>query len=187
MSEPNTFTPIVWTEQGLSKLLDAQQHSINMPITHVSAGDQAYTPSATQTALRNEKQKVSIIDATIIDSQDYGKQLSFSALFDGEQEYAVKEIGIWSGPNTLVAVYSEPNRQLNYKSADAAWLEVFNIAVSALPSDNITCQVGINNANVFFTESLLNLVQAQALNSKNLMQQIYNNFQIQQRLKSAGL
>ncbi|CAH9055020.1 hypothetical protein PSECIP111951_01156 [Pseudoalteromonas holothuriae] len=186
MSEPNTFTPIVWTEQGLDTLLSASQQGISMAITHVSAGDEAYTPSATQTTLRNEQQKVPVGGAEIINDPDYGKQLRFSALFDGPSSYAVKEIGIWS-TNTLVAIYSIPNQQLNFKSADAAWLEVFNLSVSALPSQNITCQVGVNNANVFLTEELLTMTYAQTLQSKNLVKQIQQNFLIQKKLRAAGL
>ncbi|NOU49502.1 hypothetical protein HG263_02930 [Pseudoalteromonas sp. JBTF-M23] len=187
MSDPSTFTPIVWTEQGLSKLLSASQQGISMAITHVSAGDQAYAPSNTQTALRNQLQIVPIGGAEIIDDDQFGKQLRFSALFDGPQEYPVKEIGIWSTEQTLVAVYSVPNKQLNYKSADAAWLEVFNLSVSALPNDNITCTVGVNNANVFLTEELLTMTYAQVLQSKNLTKQIHQNFLLNKRLRNAGL
>ncbi|MCF6435225.1 phage tail protein [Pseudoalteromonas sp. MMG022] len=182
MSNPTTFTPVVWTEQGLSKLLSASQQGISMAITHVSAGDQSYTPSATQTALRNEQQRVLIGGAEILNNT----QLRFSALFDGPSEYPVKEVGIWSD-TTLVAVYSVPDEQLNFKAADAAWLEVFTLNVSALPSQNVICSVGINNANVFLTQELLTMTYAQTLQSKNLIQQAHQNMLLNLRLRKAGL
>ncbi|KAF7770018.1 hypothetical protein PCIT_a2960 [Pseudoalteromonas citrea] len=181
MTTSTTYSAVVWTKQGLAKLLSASQQGLDLPITHVSAGSEAYTPSDTQTSLRQQQQIVPIGGAEELNNN----QLRFSALFDGELTYDVKEIGIWS-EQTLVAVYSIPNQQLNHKAANAAWVEMFTLDVSALPTQNIHFEVGVNNANIFMAEELANLTHAQLLQGKNLIQQAHSNMLIEDRLRKAG-
>ncbi|MBE0367643.1 phage tail-collar fiber domain-containing protein [Pseudoalteromonas aurantia] len=182
MTTSTTYSAVVWTKQGLAKLMSASQQGLSLTITHVSAGSEAYTPSDTQTQLRQQQQIVPIGGAEKLDNN----HLRFSALFDGEKTYDVKEIGIWS-EGTLAAVYSIANQQLNHKAANAAWVEMFTLDVSTLPSNNISFEMGVNNANIFMAKELASLTHAQLLQGKNLIQQAHSNMLLEERLRKAGL
>ncbi|WMN59278.1 phage tail protein [Pseudoalteromonas xiamenensis] len=165
MTSQLTYLPVVWTHHGLDKLVSNASHGIAMPITHVSAGEASYTPEPTQTALRQEHQKVPVSQAEALGNG----QLRFSALFDGPQSYAVREVGLWAD-ETLVAIYSMPELQINFKAANAAWIEVFTLNVGALPTQNITFTTGMNNVNVLFAKEMALMTEAQMNQGKTLIE-----------------
>ncbi|WP_462171153.1 phage tail-collar fiber domain-containing protein [Pseudoalteromonas xiamenensis] len=182
MTSQLTYLPVVWTQQGLNKLVSQASQGIAMPITHVSAGDASYTPQDNQTALRQEKQKVPVSQAEALGDG----QLRFSALFDGPDSYAVREVGLWAD-DTLVAIYSMPELQINFKAANAAWIEVFTLNVAALPSQQITFTTGMNNANVFFAKEMALMTEAQMIQGKALIEQAQTTMQLSRRLAYASI
>ena len=96
--------------------------------------------------------------------------MQISALFDGDQQYEINEVGFWSN-DLLLAVLSIPGERLNYKSATASWVEIFTLDISPLPQDAITFTVGVDNANVFITAELATMATAQISNMYRYIKQ----------------
>ena len=71
-----------FTSKGLDEVLQAKNQGLKGEITHIAAGTGRYNPTGNETALRNERQRVAIVDY-----EDLGqRQLRMAALFDGDGE-----------------------------------------------------------------------------------------------------
>lgn len=143
------------TEQGLAECISAKESGIQAWIKWISAGDRAYTPSPTQKVLQNEKQRVEISEY-----KDTGAtSLQCTAKFSGDDEYSIREIGIWLSTGTLLGVISAPNTTLNYKAAKAHVVIPFTMDLSALPTDSLEVVVGVENLNIIIdTEMMMDAV-----------------------------
>jgi hypothetical protein len=119
-------------------------------ITHIGAGTGRYNPDGTEVALRDERQRVAIVDY-----EDLGeRQLRMAALFDGEDEYEIGEFGFYLASGTLLAVYSVAGKLLTYKAAAARVLQKFTLDVSPLPAESVTVVVGSENLNILLIDEL---------------------------------
>ena len=68
-----------FTSVGLGEVLQAKNQGLKGEITHIGAGTARYDPSGSETALRDERQRVAIVDY-----EDLGSgQLRMGALFSG--------------------------------------------------------------------------------------------------------
>ncbi|MGA4605850.1 hypothetical protein [Pseudoalteromonas maricaloris] len=180
--QSSQFASVVWTTPGLAKLTQALEQGQAFTLTHLSAGSAGYIASHLQTQLRQERQKVPILQA----EQLTATQVRFSALFEGEADYPVKELGIWSG-STLVAVYSAGGEVLNHKSKDVAWLEVISLNLAALPSQQVSFETGVLNTNIFMVKELATSVYAHLRQGKSLIQQANQTMQLAMRLRKANI
>ena len=145
-----------FTSKGLDEVLQAKNQGLKGEITHVGAGTGRYNPDGTEVALRDERQRVAIVDY-----EDLGeRQLRMAALFDGDGEYEIGEFGFYLASGTLLAVYSVAGKLLTYKAAAARVLQKFTLDVSPLPADSVTVVVGTENLNILLTEELASLSAA---------------------------
>ncbi|RXE99600.1 phage tail protein [Pseudoalteromonas sp. PS5] len=176
------FAPVVWTTQGLAKLTEAIEQGQPFTLTHLSAGSSGYRPSEGQTQLQQQQQKVPILQAEQLTTT----QVRFSAVFEGEAEYPVKELGVWSD-NTLVAVHSANGEVLNHKSKDVAWLEIISLNLAALPSQQVSFATGVLNTNIFMAKELATSVYAHLRQGKSLIQQANQTLQLAMRLRKANI
>jgi len=145
-----------FTSKGLDEVLQAKNQGLKGEITHIGAGTGRYNPDGTEVALRDERQRVAIVDY-----EDLGdRQLRMAALFDGEAEYEIGEFGFYLASGTLLAVYSVAGKLLTYKAAAARVLQKFTLDVSPLPADSVTVVVGSENLNILLTEELASLSAA---------------------------
>ncbi|NMX32025.1 phage tail protein [Pseudomonas sp. WS 5413] len=145
-----------FTSKGLDEVLQAKNQGLKGEITHIAAGTDRYNPSGNETALRNERQRVAIVDY-----EDLGqRQLRMAALFDGDGEYEIGEFGFYLASGTLLAVYSVAGQLLTYKAAAARVLQKFTLDISPLPADSVTIVVGSENLNVLLTEEIAELATA---------------------------
>jgi hypothetical protein len=139
-----------FTSKGLDEVLQAKNQGLKGEITHIGAGTGRYNPDGTEVALRDERQRVAIVDY-----EDLGdRQLRMAALFDGEGEYEIGEFGFYLASGTLLAVYSVAGKLLTYKSAAARVLQKFTLDISPLPADSVTVVVGADNLNILIVEEL---------------------------------
>lgn len=139
------------TEHGLAECISAKEKGLHAKIEWISAGDKAYSPSPTQTKLRSEKQRVKISEY-----KDTGDtSLQCTAKFDGDSEFAIREIGIWLASGTLLGVISAPNRTLNYKAAKAQVIIPFTMDLSVLPTDSVQVSVGVENLNILIDSEMM--------------------------------
>ncbi|WP_455929819.1 hypothetical protein [Pseudomonas fluorescens] len=145
-----------FTSKGLDEVLQAKNQGLKGEITHIGAGTGRYNPSGTEVAMRDERQRVAIVDY-----EDLGeRQLRMAALFDGDAEYEIGEFGFYLASGTLLAVYSVAGKLLTYKAAAARVLQRFTLDVSPLPTDSVTVVVGSENLNVLLTEEFAQLAAA---------------------------
>lgn len=145
-----------FTSKGLDEVLQAKNQGLKGEITHIGAGTGRYHPDGTEVALRDERQRVAIVDY-----EDLGdSQLRMAALFDGEGEYEIGEFGFYLASGTLLAVYSVAGKLLTYKAAAARVLQKFTLDISPLPGDSVTVVVGSENLNILLTEELASLSAA---------------------------
>lgn len=150
-----------FTEAGLAKLLSEKDKGLMGEITHMAFGDGDYNPNKTQSALSNEKERIEIADY-----QGDNKNLRMAGKFDGELEYAIREIGIFLSDGTLLGVYSQAGKTLGYRTPIVKVMQWFTINIEALPTDSVTVVVGTENLNLIVDEELAQMatVQINALN-----------------------
>ncbi|SDX67892.1 phage tail protein [Pseudomonas salomonii] len=145
-----------FTSKGLDEVLQAKNQGLKGEITHIGAGTGRYNPDGAQVALRDERQRVAIVDYEDLG----GRQLRMAALFDGEAEYEIGEFGFYLASGTLLAVYSVAGKLLTYKASAARVLQKFTLDISPLPTDSVTVVVGSENLNVLLTEEFAQLAAA---------------------------
>ncbi|MBV4456271.1 MULTISPECIES: hypothetical protein [Pseudomonas] len=145
-----------FTSKGLDEVLQARNQGLKGEITHVGAGTGRYDPDGSEVALRDERQRVAIVDY-----EDLGdRQLRMAALFGGDGEYEIGEFGFYLASGTLLAVYSVAGKLLTYKAAAARVLQKFTLDVSPLPADSVTIVVGSENLNILLGEDIAVLATA---------------------------
>ena len=145
-----------FTSKGLDEVLQAKNQGLKGEITHIGAGTGRYNPNGTEVALRDERQRVAIVDY-----EDLGeRQLRMAALFDGDGEYEIGEFGFYLASGTLLAVYSVAGKLLTYKAAAARVLQKFTLDISPLPADSVTIVVGSDNLNILLGEDIAVLATA---------------------------
>ncbi|HDZ3733617.1 TPA: phage tail protein [Vibrio harveyi] len=167
------------TEQGLAECISAKEEGIQAWIKWISAGDRAYTPSPTQKTLQNEKQRVEISEY-----KDTGAtSLQCTAKFSGDNEYPIREIGIWLSTGTLLGVISAPNTTLNYKAAKAHVVIPFTMDLSALPTGSLEVVVGVENINILIDTEMM--MQAVAFVGSQTVQvkQAHTQMHLSERLR----
>ncbi|PMY37951.1 hypothetical protein C1Y35_18720 [Pseudomonas sp. GW456-L14] len=145
-----------FTSAGLDEVLAAKNQGLKGEITHIGAGTGRYNPDGTETALRDERQRVAIVDYEDLGS----RQLRMAALFDGPDEYEIGEFGFYLASGTLLAVYSVAGKLLTYKAAAARVLQKFTLDISPLPADSVTVVVGAENLNILISEEITALATA---------------------------
>ncbi|MEK1913808.1 MAG: hypothetical protein AAAB21_26985 [Pseudomonas chlororaphis] len=145
-----------FTSAGLDEVLTAKNQGLKGEITHIGAGTGRYNPNGTETALRDERQRVAIVDYEDLGS----RQLRMAALFEGADEYEIGEFGFYLASGTLLAVYSVAGKLLTYKAAAARVLQKFTLDISPLPADSVTVVVGAENLNILISEEITALATA---------------------------
>jgi len=177
-------SPIVqFTKAGLAELIDAKRLGIKGIITHVSAGDKGYIPSPDQQSLQHEIQRVEVASFEDLSTT----QIRLGAKFTGDAEYEVREVGFWLESGTLLAVFSLPDQMLTYKSANSSWIQKFTLDISALPTDSITVEVGVDNLNLMLTEELLIMTRASVINNTATIKTAHMQMQLSERLRLSGV
>lgn len=145
-----------FTSAGLAEVLQAKNQGLKGEITHIGAGTARYDPNGSETALRDERQRVAIVDY-----EDLGLgELRMGALFSGSDEYEIGEFGFYLASGTLLAVYSVAGKLLTYKAAAARVLQKFTLDVSPLPAESVTVIVGSENLNILLSEEITALACA---------------------------
>lgn len=145
-----------FTSAGLGEVLQAKNQGLKGEITHIGAGTARYDPTGAETALRDERQRV-----LIVDYEDLGsRQLRMAGLFDGPDEYEIGEFGFYLASGTLLAIYSVAGKLLTYKAGAARVLQKFTLDISPLPADSVTVVIGSENLNVLLTEEIAQLATA---------------------------
>ena len=146
-------------------------------ITHIALGDVGYVPSAKQTALRRELARYPISGGRRISDT----QLHVTALADDGTEFYVREVGFVLDNGALLAVWSDPEHSLCYKSALHQLLLAFDLDISALPAGSVTIEAPEHNLNLSVAAELAQLAAANLSSMLRDMQQDDRLLQIERR------
>lgn len=139
MSDNISLIPVI-TEQGLQAVFNSNNNGVEATISHIALGDHAYSVAtnenglASQTALRNEQQRVPIADGRRVTPQ----QIDMSFVADGPDAFWVRELGFYLQDGTLFAVWSNPDKALAYKSDLVPLIAGLELVLSTLPADSVT-------------------------------------------------
>ncbi|EHZ7344552.1 phage tail protein [Vibrio vulnificus] len=166
------------TKQGLAECISAKERGLKADIKWISAGDRDYTPSHTQNALRNERQRVEISQYV-----DTGlNSLQCLAKFSGPDEYAIKELAIWLSTGTLFGVISEPGETLNYKAKDGHVIVPFTLDLSVLPTDSVQVIVGTENLNILIDTEMMSDAVAFVRSQSTQTQQLFSYMKLSEKV-----
>lgn len=136
---------LVVTQDGLNQAVSASNQGINIKITHVAFGTEGYEPDKEQTSLRSET-----VRAQVAGGQDVSpNQVHLTAVFDGDEEVAAREIGFFLEDGTLFAVESDPNNVLIYKNQNATIIQAFDLVLDATPPSSVTVDI-TGDLNMFY-------------------------------------
>ena len=125
---------VVITDAGIAEVINAQ-HTGTAPVvlTQIGFGRGIYTPTADQTALHDEIKRVSTIAGGVVGDNI----MHIQALDEGEDSYAIYEIGVYTASGTLFAVYSQPMPIL-HKVANSSIMCVFDFVLSGVEPTDVT-------------------------------------------------
>ncbi|MEZ8409543.1 phage tail protein [Vibrio splendidus] len=125
------------TEAGVAASVRASERGIRYKIAEISIGNQGYTPTPDQTALRNEIQRKALTRGEVVGVG----QLHFETVWDGEEAFEGKELGYWLDDGTLFAVDSRNGEVITYKQRDTVVTEACELNLAASTIDNITVEL----------------------------------------------
>ena len=137
----------------MNECIAARDQGLSARLSHVSIGDVAHQPDPSLQALINERQRSEITQSVDIG----GNQIQLAARFSGPEEFPIREIGFWLDTGTLLAIVSEPNRNLSFKTRDGTAIQPFTLDLSALPRDSVQVVVGTENLNILITGEMASI------------------------------
>lgn len=129
----SALIPII-TTKGLAAVFNAENTGVAAKITHIALGDNGRTPSKGELGLVNERMRIPIADGERVNDH----QIHVTALADGSTEFWVREIGFMLEDGTMLAVWSDKDSPLAYKSAQVPLLLAFDLVLEALPAQSVT-------------------------------------------------
>ncbi len=129
----NTLIPVI-TTRGLSAVFNAENTGMVAKITHIALGDSGRTPSKGELGLVNERMRIPVADGERVNDH----QIHVTALADGDAKFWVSEIGFMLEDGTMLAVWSDEDDPLAYKSANVPILLAFDLVLEALPAQSVT-------------------------------------------------
>ncbi len=154
------------TEGGLQALFNASNNGVQARIKYIALGDSAYTPTQNQTALRNEKHRLSVASGKRITPT----QIHVNVMDDSDKTFWVRELGFFLEDGTLFAVYAENGKTLAYKSPDVPLLLSFDLALSAVPANSITVIDQGLDINILIAPELAKMASAQIKSNHRFLQ-----------------
>lgn len=139
------LVPVI-TRTGLRRVFRADSEGLAARISHIAVGDRAYTPDGEETSLQNERARVPIAGGDWVGDH----MIHLVSLLDGESAYWIKEVGIVLDDGTLLALWSDPDTPLAYKSGSIDLMLAFDLAITQLPKAGVEIAAGDVDMTLFF-------------------------------------
>ncbi|MGP5192897.1 phage tail-collar fiber domain-containing protein [Psychrobacter celer] len=129
------------TEAGKQSALQAigDDTKILIDLTHVAAGKGKYTPTGSETALKNEASRSDIVSGEVID-----KTLRFSSTMYADDIIPVYEMGIFTKEGVLFAVAASNTDPLVTLYPNIAFVAAFGVAIDDMDVDSVTVSIDAN-------------------------------------------
>ena len=128
------------TQTGQAAVWNASNTGTSLNLTHIQFGSGNREPSGTETALLNPQQAVAIAAGFSVSST----QIRMSAIFSGNQNYVVREVGVWAGDpavggSKLVGYWSQAAGDLAMKSPGVDFIFSHDMTLdAAVPAGSLT-------------------------------------------------
>ena len=139
-------TPIVFqiTDAGLTAALDAQANGLTLHFTHVGIGTGKYTPTGSETALRNETGRWTIGGGGV---NPESKTIQFSCAMQSSATLDAFEVGVFSSNGTLVAVASTTSTQpMIHITPNVTFVAALGLSLGTIPTSAITVTIDSDGA-----------------------------------------
>lgn len=128
------------TQSGQAAVWNARNTGISLNLTHIQFGSGNRAPSGTETALLNPQQAVPIAAGFSVSPT----QIRMSAIFSGNQNYVIREVGVWAGDpaangSKLVGYWSQAAGDLAMKSPGVDFIFSHDMTLdAAVPAGGLT-------------------------------------------------
>lgn len=128
------------TQTGQAAVWNANNTGTSLNLTHIQFGSGNRAPSGTETALLSPQQAVAIAAGFSVSST----QIRMSAIFTGNQNYVVREVGLWAGDpavagSKLVGYWSQAAGDLAMKSPGVDFIFSHDMTLdAAVPAGSLT-------------------------------------------------
>ncbi|WP_395060414.1 hypothetical protein [Polaromonas sp.] len=128
------------TQTGQAAVWNASNTGTSLNLTHIQFGSGNRAPSGTETALLSPQQAVAIAAGFSVSST----QIRMSAIFSGNQNYVVREVGVWAGDpevvgSKLVGYWSQAAGDLAMKSPGVDFIFSHDMTLdAAVPAGSLT-------------------------------------------------
>ena len=126
--------PFILTTAGKAAIVNAvNTGTAPVVIDRVAVGSASWTPTAAATALQAEIKKISAIGGAAVADDT----IHVTATDDTNATYTVKEIGLYTDGNVLLAIYSQ-SAAIITKGADTVALIAADLVITGLPAGSVT-------------------------------------------------
>lgn len=128
------------TQTGQAAVWNANNTGTSLNLTHIQFGSGNRAPSGTETALLTPQQAVAIAAGFSVSTT----QIRMSAIFSGNQNYVVREVGLWAGDpavggSKLVGYWSQAAGDLAMKSPGVDFIFSHDMTLdAAVPAGSLT-------------------------------------------------
>lgn len=141
----NALKPVL-TRAGMRAVFNASSTGLKATISHIAFGDSGYSPTGDETALKNERVRVPIAGGSWVG--DF--TIHMTALMDAGPSFWIRECAIVLDNGTVLAVWSDANTPLAYKTDGVPIVTAFDLTLEQLPASAITVQAGNIDLTLFF-------------------------------------
>jgi hypothetical protein len=126
--------PFILTTAGKNAIINANNTGTNpVVIDRVAIGSVSWTPTASATALNTEIKKITAIGGgTVADDT-----IHVTATDDTTDSYTVREVGLYTSGNVLLAIYSQADPIIVKGSATVALLAA-DLVITGIPAGSVT-------------------------------------------------
>lgn len=134
-----TLTPVL-TNAGMRALLNASNTGVEAAIAEIAFGDgngSGYAPQANRTALIRERARIAVGGGERVANSEVEVQ----ALLDTGPSFWIREVGFVLDDGTFLAVWSDPDTPLAYKTAGVPLAVSYNLALAGIPPGSLTLNV----------------------------------------------
>ena len=152
----DTLAPKI-TDAGLAAVFNASNTGLAANISHIAFGDgntgsgpAGYTPSGTETALRNERARAAVGGGRRVAPHE----IEVQALLDDGPSFWIREVGFLLEDGTLLALWSDEDTPMAYKTAGVPLAVAYYLAMQGVPSDAVGITVSGPSVNITMADNV---------------------------------
>ena len=146
----DTIAPKI-TDAGLAAVFNASNTGLAANIAHIAFGDgdtgsgpAGYTPSGNETALRNERARAAVGGGRRVAPHE----IEVQALLDDGPSFWIREVGFLLEDGTLLALWSDAQTPMAYKTAGVPLALAYYLALQGVPPESVNLTISGPSVNL---------------------------------------